>query len=84
MTLTEITDAAGQFRLARLRDADGGARLVALSSRLAGFSVPMGADSEGPSFGTYDELAALDSENSSAAGFSNRASCTGYSGRLTR
>lgn len=62
-------DAAGQFRLARLRDAEGGSRLVTVSSRLAGFFVPMGADSEGPSFGTYDDFMSLDSENSSGAGF---------------
>lgn len=62
-------DAAGQFRLARLRDAEGRSRLVTVSARLAGFFVPMGADSEGPSFGTYDDFMSLDSENSSGAGF---------------
>ncbi len=71
-TIIDVTfgrDAAGQFRLARLRDANGGARLVTVSSRLAGFFVPMGADSEGPSFGTYDDFMTLDSEGSSGAGF---------------
>lgn len=71
-TIVDVTfgrNAAGQFRLARLRDAEGGTRLVTLSSRLAGFFVPMGADSEGPSFGTYDDFMSLDSENSSGAGF---------------
>ncbi len=62
-------NAAGQFRTARLRDVDGDTRVVTLSSRLAGFFVPMGADSDGPSFGTYDDFMALDSENGSGAGF---------------
>jgi hypothetical protein len=71
-TITDVTfgrNAAGQFRLARLRDAEGGTRVVTLSSRLAGFFVPMGADSEGPSFGTYDDFMTLDSENITGAGF---------------
>jgi hypothetical protein len=71
-TIADVTfgrNAAGQFRLARLRDAEGGARLVTFSSRLAGFFVPMGADSEGPSFGTYDDFMTLDSENITGAGF---------------
>jgi hypothetical protein len=62
-------NAAGQFRLARLRDTEGGARLVTLSSRLAGFFVPMGADSEGPSFATYDDFMSLECEGDSGAGF---------------
>ena len=61
-------NAAGQFRLARLRDSGGGARLVTLSSRLAGFFVPMGADSEGPSFGTYDDFMSLECEGEAGAG----------------
>lgn len=71
-TISDVTfgrNAAGQFRLARLRDAEGGARLVTLSSRHAGFFVPMGADSEGPSFGTYDDFMGLDSEGRAGAGF---------------
>jgi hypothetical protein len=71
-TIADVTfgrNSAGQFRLARLRDTEGGARLVTLSSRLAGFFVPMGADSEGPSFGTYDDFMSLDSENTAGAGF---------------
>ncbi|WAJ43439.1 hypothetical protein OK015_19790 [Mycobacterium sp. Aquia_216] len=71
-TIADVTfgrNAAGQFRLARLRDKEGGVGLVTLSSRLAGFFVPMGADSEGPSFGTYDDFMTLDSENSTGAGF---------------
>jgi hypothetical protein len=71
-TIADVTfgrDAAGQFRLARLRDAEGDSRVVTVSSRLAGFFVPMGADSEGPSFGTYDDFMSLDSENGSGAGF---------------
>jgi hypothetical protein len=71
-TIADVTfgrNAAGQFRLARLRDADGGTRLVTLTSRLAGFFVPMGADSEGPSFGTYDDFMTLDSETGTGAGF---------------
>jgi hypothetical protein len=71
-TIADVTfgrNAAGQFRLARLRDAEGGTRLVTFSSRLAGFFVPMGADSEGPSFGTYDDFMTLDSENITGAGF---------------
>jgi hypothetical protein len=70
--ITDVTfgrDAAGQFRLARLRDAEGGTRVATLSSRLAGFFVPMGADSEGPSFGTYDDFFTVDSENTAGAGF---------------
>lgn len=71
-TIADVTfgrNAAGQFRLARIRDSDGGARVVTLSSRRAGFFVPMGADSEGPSFGTYDDFMSLDSEGSTGAGF---------------
>jgi hypothetical protein len=71
-TIADVTfgrNAAGQFRLARLRDAEDGTRLVTFSSRLAGFFVPMGADSEGPSFGTYDDFMTLDSENITGAGF---------------
>jgi hypothetical protein len=71
-TIADVTfgrNAAGQFRLARLRDAEDSTRLVTFSSRLAGFFVPMGADSEGPSFGTYDDFMTLDSENITGAGF---------------
>jgi hypothetical protein len=71
-TIADVTfgrNAAGQFRLARLRDTEDRTRLVTFSARLAGFFVPMGADSEGPSFGTYDDFMTLDSENITGAGF---------------
>lgn len=71
-TITDVNfgrDAAGQFRLARIRDAEGGSRLVTVSSRLAGFFVPMGVESEGPAFGTYDDFMSLQSGNDSGAGF---------------
>lgn len=62
-------DAAGLFRLARLKDADGGNRLVTMSERLGGFFVPMGADTEGPGFGTYDDFLTLELDGAVGAGF---------------
>ena len=73
ISIVDVTfgrDAAAQFELARLYDARGEAHVVSLSSRLAGFFVPMGANTEGPSFGTYDDFVSLHGENTGqGAGF---------------
>jgi hypothetical protein len=62
-------NAAGLFRLARLKVADGTDRLVTTSERLGGFFVPMGADTEGPGFGTYDDFLTLELDGAAGAGF---------------
>ena len=62
-------DAAGLFRLARLRDGKGGEQVVTMTERLGGFFVPMGADTEGPGFGTYDDFLTLDIDGAEGAGF---------------
>lgn len=69
--ITDMTfgrDAAAQFRLARLHTADGYDTVITLSSRLGGFLVPMGAASEGPSFGTYDDFIAVSNGTDDGAG----------------
>jgi len=67
--MTVGRNAAGLFRLARLRDAQGVDRLVTASERLGGFFVPMGADTEGPGFGTYDDFITLELDGAAGAGF---------------
>jgi hypothetical protein len=61
-------DAAGLFRLARLRDGDS-ERLVTMTERLGGFFVPMGKNTEGPGFGTYDDFVTFDIDGVAGAGF---------------
>ncbi|MGW4124653.1 hypothetical protein [Nocardia sp. NPDC004711] len=52
-------DAAAQFVRATLTLADGSEHVAHLADRAAGFWVPMGAASEGPAFGTYDDFMRL-------------------------
>lgn len=69
--ITDITfarNAAAQFLRSRLTTADGATHEALVSSRKAGFWVPMGAESEGPSFGTYDDFMELRIDGSAGAG----------------
>lgn len=61
-------DAAARFVRARLDLADGSTRQVSLVAREAGFWVPMGADSDGPAFGTYDDFMQLELDGAPGAG----------------
>lgn len=62
-------NAAAQFLRGTLELADGATVTVALNSRDAGFWVPMGADTEGPAFGTYDDFMQLELDGEPIAGF---------------
>lgn len=61
--------AAAQFLRATLTLDDGSTRTVRLASREAGFFVPMGVETDGPAFGTYDDFMALDCDGTPGAGF---------------
>lgn len=61
--------AAAQFLAATLTLEDGSVRVVTLTDRLAGFFVPMGAETDGPAFGTYDDFMQLQLDGASGAGF---------------
>lgn len=61
--------AAAQFLKATLTLDDGSVRTVAMSGREAGFFVPMGRETDGPAFGTYDDFMSLESDGASGAGF---------------
>jgi hypothetical protein len=70
--ITEIgfrRTAAAQFLSATLGLADGSTRIVSVTSRRAGFFVPMGRETDGPSFGTYDDFMTLRGESGHGAGF---------------
>ena len=60
--------AAAQFLGATLSLGDGSVRTIEMTSRKAGFFVPMGAETDGPAFGTYDDFMALDCDGISGAG----------------
>ena len=60
--------AAAQFLKATLTLDDGSERVVTLTSREAGFFVPMGAETDGPAFGTYDDFMVLDLDGVPGAG----------------
>lgn len=60
--------AAAQFLKATLTLDDDSERLVTLTSREAGFFVPMGAETDGPAFGTYDDFMVLDLDGAPGAG----------------
>lgn len=62
-------NAAAQFLTGTITLADGRTKSISVSQRLAGFFVPMGRESDGPSFGTYDDFMALRSGESTGAGF---------------
>ncbi|WP_182379437.1 hypothetical protein [Nocardioides sp. WS12] len=61
--------AAAQFLAGTLTLADGSVRVVTLTDRLAGFFVPMGAETDGPAFGTYDDFMQLELDGRTGAGF---------------
>lgn len=61
--------AAAQFLAATLTLDDGAQRVVTLTERLAGFFVPMGAETDGPAFGTYDDFMTLELDGATGAGF---------------
>jgi hypothetical protein len=62
-------NAAAQFTSARLGLEDGTSRTVVLQQRRAGFWVPMGRDTDGPAFGTYDDFMQLELDGRTGAGF---------------
>lgn len=62
-------NAAAQFLSATLGLADGRTRSLSVTSRRAGFFVPMGRDTDGPAFGTYDDFMTLSTETGDGAGF---------------
>ena len=69
--ITEIgfrRTAAAQFLQATLGLANGGKRVVTMTSREAGFFVPMGKETDGPAFGTYDDFMTLDCAGAKGAG----------------
>ncbi|MFC7504976.1 DUF7065 domain-containing protein [Nocardioides sp. CPCC 206347] len=71
-SITEIgfrRTAAAQFLAGTLTLADGSVRVVTLTDRLAGFFVPMGAETDGPAFGTYDDFMQLELDGGTGAGF---------------
>lgn len=61
-------NAAAQFVRVRVDLADGGSHEVALVQREAGFFVPMGVETDGPAFGTYDDFMQLESGGLRGAG----------------
>lgn len=62
-------NAAAQFLAATLQLADGRVETVEVTSRRAGFFVPMGRDTDGPAFGTYDDFMTLQCREQHGAGF---------------
>ena len=40
-----------------------------MTDRLAGFFVPMGVETDGPAFGTYDDFMQLELDGAEGAGF---------------
>lgn len=62
-------NAAAQFLASRLELADGRVETIEVTSRRAGFFVPMGRDTDGPAFGTYDDFMTLGCRNQQGAGF---------------
>lgn len=61
-------DAAARFVRAQLDLANGATHTVTLAGRETGFWVPMGAESDGPSFGTYDDFMQLELDGEPGAG----------------
>jgi hypothetical protein len=62
-------NAAAQFLASTLALADGRVEKIEVTSRRAGFFVPMGRDTDGPAFGTYDDFMTLQSLERHGAGF---------------
>jgi hypothetical protein len=61
-------NAAAQFISAKLELADGSIKEVSLIERAAGFFVPMGVETDGPAFGTYDDFMQLQAGGLRGAG----------------
>lgn len=61
--------AAAQFLKATLTLDDTSTRVVTMTHREAGFFVPMGAETDGPAFGAYDDFMRLDCDGEPGAGF---------------
>jgi hypothetical protein len=61
-------NAAAQFLSVKLELADGSAKEVSLVERAAGFFVPMGVETDGPAFGTYDDFMQLETGRLRGAG----------------
>lgn len=62
-------NAAAQFLAGTLELADGRVETIAVTSRRAGFFVPMGRDTDGPAFGTYDDFMTVQCRDRDGAGF---------------
>lgn len=62
-------NAAAQFLSATLTLADGTTEVVSMTERRAGFFVPMGRETDGPAFGTYDDFMTLRGAAGEGAGF---------------
>jgi hypothetical protein len=54
-------NAAAQFLRARIELKDGTTTEISLVERAAGFFVPMGVETDGPAFGTYDDFMHVES-----------------------
>lgn len=70
--ITEVAfrrTAAAQFLKGTLTLDDGSVRIVSMTERLAGFFVPMGAETDGPAFGAYDDFMSLELDGATGAGF---------------
>ncbi|NGX10038.1 hypothetical protein [Mycobacteroides franklinii] len=62
-------NAAAQFLAGTLTLADGRIKTVAMTTRRTGFFVPMGRETDGPAFGTYDDFMTLRCDEHEGAGF---------------
>lgn len=72
LLVTDISftrNAAAQFLSSRVTLADKREKTVTMASRRAGFFVPMGRDTDGPAFGTYDDFMTLHDGDVEGAGF---------------
>ncbi len=72
VAITEIgfrRTAAAQFLSGSVALADGRKKTISMTSRRAGFFVPMGRETDGPAFGTYDDFMTLDCDGGDGAGF---------------
>jgi hypothetical protein len=62
-------NAAAQFLAANLTLDDGSSHRIHATDRHTGFFVPMGADTEGPAFGAYDDFMSMDYDGERGGGF---------------
>jgi hypothetical protein len=61
--------AAAQFVAATITVADGSTHTITMVDRHTGFFVPMGSETDGPAFGTYDDFMSLDYDGRPGGGF---------------